>query len=107
MIDIRELRRDPSAYSARLARKGAGQVVQELLEVDAVWRSTTNTVESLRARHKSSGRPSAGELAALQRQKEELQQAESDLATLERRRQELLDRVPNPPADDVPNGGED
>jgi seryl-tRNA synthetase len=107
MIDIRQLRKDPGVYSAKLARKGAGGVVQELLEVDAAWRSATNTVESLRARQKSSGRPTADQLVALQRQKEQLQEAESELATLERRRQELLDRVPNPPADDVPDGGED
>jgi seryl-tRNA synthetase len=107
MIDIRQLRKDPAAYSAKLARKGAGEIVRELLEVDAAWRSTTNTVESLRARQKSSGRPTADQLPALQRHKEELQEAESELETLERRRQELLDRVPNPPAEDAPNGGED
>ena len=35
MIDIRELRRDPEAYLAKLARKGAGELGQELLDVDA------------------------------------------------------------------------
>ena len=41
MIDIRELRRDPDAYLARVARKGAAGVVGELLEVDAAWRVAT------------------------------------------------------------------
>ena len=33
MIDIRELRRDPGAL-AKLARKGAGELGQELLDLD-------------------------------------------------------------------------
>jgi len=107
MIDIRELRKDPSAYSAKLARKGASGLVQELLEVDAAWRSTTKIVESLRAKQESSGKPSPDQFLALQHQKEQLQEAMSELAKLEGRRQELLDRVPNPPTDDVPTGGED
>jgi seryl-tRNA synthetase len=44
MIDIRELRNDPGAYAAKLARKGAGNLVQELLDVDADWRRATATV---------------------------------------------------------------
>ena len=107
MIDIRELRKDPSGYSAKLARKGASDLVRELLEIDTAWRATTNSVESLRARQKSSGKPTADQLSALQRQKEQLQEAESELRTLESQRQDLLDRIPNPPADDVPSGGED
>ena len=107
MIDIRELRRDPDAYSARLARKGATDFVQELLDVDAAWRAATNVVESLRAQQKLLGKPTPEQLQELQRRKEQLQDTESELAKLERRRQELLDRVPNPPADDVPDGGED
>jgi seryl-tRNA synthetase len=107
MIDIRDLRKDPGGYAAKLARKGAGDLVRELLDVDAAWRTMTNTVESLRSRQKSSARPGPEQLAALQRNKEELQETELALAKLEWRRQELLDRVPNPPADDVPSGGED
>ena len=34
MIDIRELRKDPSAYLTKLSRKGAEGLAQELLEVD-------------------------------------------------------------------------
>ena len=47
MIDIRELRRDPEAYLAKLARKGAGELGQELLDLDAAWRATTTSAESL------------------------------------------------------------
>ncbi len=107
MIDIRELRRNPSAFLTKLARKGAEGLVQELLEVDAAWRAATTVAEGLRSRLKSSGKPTPDHLQELQRAKEEFQETESRLAELERRRKELLDRVPNPPADDVPSGGED
>jgi seryl-tRNA synthetase len=107
VIDIRELRKDPSAYLTKLSRKGAGGLVQELLDVDGAWRAATAASEELRARLKSSGKPTPDQLQQLQRAKEEFQETESRLADLERRRQQLLDRVPNPPADDVPSGGEE
>jgi seryl-tRNA synthetase len=107
VIDIRELRKDPNAYSAKLARKGAGELVKELLTVDTAWRAATNAAESARAQQKTAGKPTPEQLLDLQRWKEQLQETESELAKLERRRKELLDRVPNPPADDVPDGGED
>jgi seryl-tRNA synthetase len=107
MIDIRELRNDPDSFLARLARKGAEDVGRELLEVDAAWRSATAAAEELRAGQKLQGKPTAEQLAELKQRKERLLAAESKLDGLDRRRRELLDRVPNPPAEDVPDGGED
>ena len=107
MIDIRELRRDPDAYIARLARKGAEQLGRELLEIDAAWRRETAHAESLRAEQKRSGKPSPDDLSDLAAKKEQLQEAQARLTDLESRRKDLLDRIPNPPADDVPNGSED
>ncbi len=107
MIDIRELRKDPDAYRNRLSRKGADGLVEELLQADAAWRRATTAAEALRAKLKSPGKPTPEELQQLQRAKEQLQETELSLAESERRRKELLDRIPNPPADDVPSGGED
>lgn len=107
MIDIRELRKDPDTYVTKLARKGADGLVRELLAVDAAWRAATNVAQSLRARLKLSGKPTPEQLQELQRAKEQFQQTEAELAELERRRKGLLDRMPNPPDDDVPSGGED
>ena len=108
MIDIRELRRDPDRFVARLARKGAQQIGRDLLQIDSAWRATTARVESLRARQKQhTGQPSELQLQELGRHKEELHRAVAELTELERRRNDLLDRVPNPPADEVPDGGED
>ncbi len=108
MIDIRELRRDPDRFITKLARKGAEPIGRELLRVDAAWRAATARVESLRAQQKQqSGRPSEHELQELAHRKEQLHKGQTELAELERQRKDLIDRVPNPPADDVPDGGED
>jgi seryl-tRNA synthetase len=107
MIDIRELRNDPEGFLARLRRKGAEELGRELLEVDTAWRAATARVEELRAGQKLQGKPTPEQLEELKRRKELLQAAEAELAELERRRNELLARVPNPPDDDVPDGGED
>jgi seryl-tRNA synthetase len=107
MIDIRELRRDAEGFLAKLGRKGAADIGRELVEVDAAWRAATVRVETLRAQQKQqAGRPSESERQELARRKQQFQEAQAELTDLERRRKELLDRVPNPPADDVPDGGE-
>jgi len=96
MIDIRELRKDPNAYAAKLARNGASDLVKELLNVDTAWRAATNAAESARAQKKPVGKPTPDQLQELQRGTEQRQETESELAKLDRRRKELLDRVPNP-----------
>jgi seryl-tRNA synthetase len=64
-------------------------------------------METLRAQQKQqSRRPSESELQELARLKEQTQQVQTELSDLERERQQLLDRLPNPPADDTPDGGE-
>jgi seryl-tRNA synthetase len=107
MIDIRAARNDPERWRAALARKGAGELFDELLAADAEWREATTGAESLRAAQKLQGRPTPEQLEELRRRKEKLQAAEERLAAAEAARRALLDRVPNPPADDVPDGGED
>jgi seryl-tRNA synthetase len=108
MIDIRVLRLHPEESFARLARKGAEKVARELFDVDAAWREATARFEELRAQQKQrSGRPTEEQRRELGRLKEELQGTQAELAALEQRRKDLLDRVPNFPADDVPDGGEE
>jgi seryl-tRNA synthetase len=61
-------------------------------------------VEELRSQRKPKGKPSPEEIEQLNRVKAELQQLEEQLAAAEARRKELLDRIPNPPAEDTPDG---
>ncbi len=91
---------------AALARKGAdaAELFDELLAADAAWRAATQQRDELRARSRPKGKPSPEELAALGALKQQLQLAEEELDALEARRDALWAVVPNPPADDVPDG---
>ncbi|HUZ80601.1 MAG TPA: serine--tRNA ligase, partial [Gaiellaceae bacterium] len=104
MIDLRAARNDPGAYRAALARKGAATVFDELLGADARWRGLQQQVDELRARTKVKGKPNPAELAELTAIKEQLQPLEAELAETIQLLQDLHDRVPNPPAEDTPDG---
>jgi seryl-tRNA synthetase len=104
VIDLRAARNDPDDFRRRLARKGAAEAFDQLLAADERWRSLVPRVDELRARTKVKGKPTPEQLEELRGVKEELQQAEQELAEAERSRDELALRVPNPPADDVPDG---
>ncbi len=104
MIDLRAARNDPAAFRAALARKGAAELFDELLEADEAVRAVQQPVEELRSQRKPKGKPSPEEIEQLNRVKAELQQLEEQLATAEARRKQLLDRIPNPPAEDTPDG---
>jgi seryl-tRNA synthetase len=107
VIDLRAARNEPDAYRAALARKGAAEAFDDLLEADRAVREVQPRVEELRSQRKPKGKPSAEELEELNRIKGELQALEQQLAAAESRRQELLDRIPNPPAEDAPDGSTD
>jgi seryl-tRNA synthetase len=107
VIDLRAARNDPAAFRAALARKGAAELFDELLAADEAVRSVQQPVEELRSQRKPKGKPSPEEIEQLNRVKAELQQLEEQLATAEARRKELLDRIPNPPAEDTPDGDQE
>src|SRR5438132_7253701 len=104
MIDLRAARSDPDAFRAALARKGAAEVFDELLEADRAVREIQPRVEELRAARKVKGKPTPDQLEELERMKTELQSLDQQLAAAEGRRKELLDRVPNPPDEATPDG---
>jgi seryl-tRNA synthetase len=104
MIDLRAARSDPDAFRSALARKGAAELFDEVLEADRAVREVQPRVEELRAARKLKGKPTPQQLEELERVKEELQALEQQLTIAEARRKELLDRVPNPPDPEVPDG---
>ncbi len=104
MIDLRAARQDPDAIRAALARKGAAEAFDELLAADRAVLEVQPRVEDLRAKRKLKGKPTPEQLQELERVKVELQQLEEQLAAAEARRKDLLARVPNPPAEDTPDG---
>ena len=107
MIDLRAARNDPETFRAALARKGAAETFDRLLEADERWRSLVPKVDELRGRLKVKGKPTPEQQAELNTVKEELRAAEEQLAIAEAERDALALRVPNPPADDVPDGSDE
>ena len=104
MIDARAARAEPEEYRSRLARKGAAEAFDRWLAVDERWRQAVPIVDDLRSRTKVKGKPTPEQLEELRGIKEELQRAELELAEAEDERDQLGLRIPNLPADDVPDG---
>jgi seryl-tRNA synthetase len=104
LIDLRAARNDPDSYRAGVARKGAAEAFDELLEADARWRELVPQVDELRGRQKLKGKPTPEQVEELKQVKEDLRRLEEELSTAEARRDELLQRVPNPPHESVPDG---
>jgi seryl-tRNA synthetase len=104
MIDLRAARADPEGFRAALARKGAAELFDELLEADARWRELVPQVDELRGRQKLQGKPTTEQVEELKQVKEDLRRLEAELAEAEAARDELLRRVPNPPHETVPEG---
>jgi seryl-tRNA synthetase len=104
VIDLKAARADPDGFRAAVARKGAGESFDRMLEADARWRELVPKVDELRSRQKIQGKPSPEQVEELKQVKEDLKQLEDELAAAEAERDELLAQVPNPPHESVPEG---
>ncbi len=107
MIDLKAARHDPERYRAALARKGAADAFDALLEADEKWRALVPRIDDLRSKTKLKGKPSPEELEELQRVKEQLRVAEMNLTAAELTRDSALNAVPNPPHESSPDGWSD
>jgi seryl-tRNA synthetase len=103
VIDLKAARAAPDAFRAAVARKGAGEVFDRLLEADARWRELIPQVDELRGRQKIQGKPTPEQVEELKQVKEDLRRLEDELAAAEAARDELLQKVPNPPHESVPD----
>ena len=106
MIDLRAARVDADAFRAALVRKGdeAARAFDELLAADERWRALIPQVDELRTRTKLKGKPAPEQLEELKQVKVDLKRLEDELTQAETERRSLLDVVPNPPDDSVPDG---
>ena len=107
MIDLKAARANPDAVRAALARKGAAEAFDRLLEADERWRALVPRVDELRGRTKLSGKPTPEQREELQTVKAELKDVEEALTKAEAERDALALRVPNPPHDDIPDGSDE
>jgi seryl-tRNA synthetase len=107
MIDLKAARNDPDGFRTALARKGAAEAFDAVLEADERWRALVPRIDELRGRTKLKGKPSPEQLAEMQQVKEELRAAEEELAAAEAARDEALAKIPNPPHESSPDGAEE
>ncbi len=104
MIDIRAARHDPDAWRAAVARKGAGDAFDRLMEADREWLALVPRVDELRAKTKIKGKPTPEQIEELKGVKTDLAALETSLTGAAVRRDELLAAVPNPPDPSAPDG---
>jgi seryl-tRNA synthetase len=117
MLDLKAVRDDPERVKAALAKRGPGaaELVDRLLEANAVRRRLVGEVDALRAEQKRRGREVAraapGEreqvLAGLKELSDRLDGAEARLRAAEAELAEILARAPNVPDPATPAGGEE
>ena len=107
MIDVRAARNDPEGWRAALARKGATETFDALLEADRAWLGLVPRVDELRGKTKLRGKPTPEQIEELKTVKADLQRLEQELANAEAARDELLAQVPNPPDRSAPDGFSD
>ena len=103
MIDLRAARAEPERLRAAVARKGAGDAFDRLLEADARWRELVPRWTSCAAAE-AQGKPTPEQVEELKQVKEDLKRLEGELAEAEQARDAALEAVPNPPHESVPDG---
>jgi len=103
VIDLRAARAEPDRFRTALARKGAAETFDALLGADERWRALLPRVDELRGRQKLKGKPTPEQVEELKQVKEDLRRLEDELSAASERRDELLQKVPNPPHESVPD----
>jgi seryl-tRNA synthetase len=107
VLDLKEIRRDPEPVRAALGRRGAADVVDELLDLDARRRELLPGLEELRAKQnaandkiaeaKRSGGDASAAIEEMRGVAAEVKQLQAEVGEVEDRLQALLVSVPNPP----------
>jgi seryl-tRNA synthetase len=115
VLDLKFIRQNPDLVKAGAAKKRIPCDVDRILELDEQSRALGTEIDALRQRQKAAGKgisqAGAGERAALleeQRElKGELKAFEERQAALAAELEQLMLRVPNVPAPEVPEGASD
>ncbi|PIR88147.1 MAG: serine--tRNA ligase [Candidatus Harrisonbacteria bacterium CG10_big_fil_rev_8_21_14_0_10_45_28] len=103
MIDIEDLRKNPSVYRTSMEKRNRDVgIINRFLEVDLLWRESLQSVEKMRAEQKHlSQERKIDEAKSL---KEKIQAHSDATKDYELKRQELLLLIPNILLSDVPVG---
>ncbi|MEM9580427.1 MAG: serine--tRNA ligase [Pseudomonadota bacterium] len=119
MHDIKAIRENPDAFDAALARRGEAAMSSSLLEIDAARRAKIQAAEEAQAEQnkaskavgaaKASGNEAEFERlrALVAEKKAAVAQLTEDAKAEDSKLTDLLARIPNNPADDVPDGADE
>ncbi|MCO5327275.1 MAG: serine--tRNA ligase [Solirubrobacterales bacterium] len=117
MIDLRRIREDPAPTRAALARIGAAEDLDRLLELDARRRELLPEVEGLRAERneasdaigaaKREGGDASEAIERMRGVSARIKELEGELETVDADRDDLAARIPNPPDPEAPDGETD
>jgi seryl-tRNA synthetase len=114
MLDLKLIRSDPERVKAALARRGAGERVDELLALDARRRELLPEVENAQAERKTlskqigeakqAGEDAAEPMAAVAALKQRIEAGKEELERVEADLDRLARVLPNLPDPDAPDG---
>ncbi|MCV6824041.1 MULTISPECIES: serine--tRNA ligase [Halocynthiibacter] len=119
MHDIRQIRENPAAFDAAMARRGLSSLSEEILALDAARREKIAAAEdALATRNKASKEVGAAKARGDEEEFERLRalvaEKKAEIATLEEeakaedaKLRDLLMGLPNAPADDIPDGADE
>ena len=119
MHDIRAIRDNPEAFDAALARRGEAAMSEAVLSLDAARRAKIAAAETAKAEQNKASKEvgaakAKGDEAEFERLRALVSDKKAEVAAMNTEAQELdaqltdmLARVPNSPADDVPQGADE
>ncbi|NHM19345.1 serine--tRNA ligase [Tritonibacter mobilis] len=119
MHDIRAIRENPAAFDAALARRGESALSSQVLELDEARRAKILAAETAQADQNKAAKAigaakAKGDDAEFERLRAEVADKKAEVATMQAEAKELdakltdmLARIPNSPAEDVPEGADE
>ena len=117
MLDLKRIREDPQPAREALARRGAAEQLDQLLELDARRRELLPQVEELRrernqasdqiAKAKQAGEDADSAIAAMREVGGQIKSLEAELAEAEESLDRVAKELPNLPHPDTPEGDTD
>jgi len=119
MHDIRAIRENPAAFDAALSRRGDAPMSSELLAVDAERRAKITAAEQAQSDQKKAAKEvgaakASGNEAEFERlralvgeKKAEVAAMQNEAKDLDAKLTDMLARIANAPADDVPEGADE
>ncbi|MCX6777815.1 MAG: serine--tRNA ligase [Candidatus Micrarchaeota archaeon] len=114
MLDMREIRENPSRFKKALERRGGEYPVDELLSLDEKWRKEKKELDDLRSKKnkasleaaqlKKIGKDAAKTIAEVKKISDSISKLETSVSSIEEEINKLLLEIPNPPHESVPDG---